>query len=96
MPYTDIPTSDAVTGRLSRYVTEPPFMQTQWAAGKRVYPIVAYTLWAAWCVMWAVLWIGAGPLAVVLTPLSLAALAIPFRPRARRVIGGYVIAEHKP
>lgn len=89
----DIPRASDVTGRVSRYVTEPPFMQTQWAKGRRVYPLAAYTLWAAWCVFWAVMWIATGPLALILTPASLLALAIPFRPRARRVVGGYVIAK---
>lgn len=82
------------TQRAVKTVTVPPFMQTHWAKGTRTAQITAvtvYSLWASWCILWAVLWAFSGPLGVVLTPLSLTALVLPFRSTRRR-IHGYISA----
>ena len=78
------------TQRAVKTTVKPPYMQTMWAQGTpaaRAQAVAAYTVWAAWCVMWAVVWAFTGPAAFVLTPLSMAALVIPFRPTRAKVRG---------
>lgn len=88
-------TEPMFTQRAYKTVTRPPFMQTQWAKNTRaarITAVMAYTLWAGWCVMWAVIWAMGGPVGIVLSALSLTALVIPFRPTRTR-IRGYVTEQ---
>lgn len=91
-------TGPMFTQRAVKTVSKPPFMQTQWAKNTptaRAQAIAIYTVWAAWCVTWAVIWAMGGPVGLVLSVVSLAALVCPFRPTRTRV-RGYVTEQVTP
>lgn len=86
------------TQRAYKTVTKPAFMQTQWAKNTpqaKTVAVFAYTVWAAWCVMWAVIWAMGGPVGIAFSVASLAALVCPFRPTKHRVYG-YVTEQIGP
>jgi uncharacterized membrane protein len=86
------------TQRAYKTVTRPPVMQTLWARNTpaaKAQAVLVYTVWAAWCVMWAVIWAAGGPVGLVFSAVSLLALIAPFRPTKTR-IRGYVTEQVTP